>query len=100
MCSSDLGRYELVTNPADADLIFEIRALTVGCGAFATIRLEILDPKTGVVIWGFTESVETANRNSTARKNYDKAVSAVVTEVKELAAAASVAGGAGQGGSR
>jgi hypothetical protein len=100
------GKYELVLNPADADLIFEIRAgaavagsiraSTVLCASFATIRLEILDPRTGIVIWGFTEYVQTANRNTTARTNYDKAVSAVVTDVRDLAAAASVAGLAGQ----
>jgi hypothetical protein len=104
------GKYELVSSPADADLVFEIRAGaggvgsviagSVGCGLLVTIRLEILDPKSGIVIWGFTEYVQTANRNSTARTNYDKAVSAVVTDVRDLAAAAAVAGLAGQAGSR
>src|SRR5277367_488370 len=77
------GRYELVGNPGDAELVFEIRPEVVS-GSLA-IRLEIIEVKTRVLLWGFTTYVEIANRESTARKNFDKAVSTLVTESTKLA---------------
>lgn len=43
------GRYELVSSPADADLVFEVRFII---DPVPRIRLVILDPKTHVVLWG------------------------------------------------
>src|SRR5271155_2957833 len=45
------GRYELVGNPGDAELVFEIRPEVVS-GSLA-IRLEIIEVKTRVLLWGF-----------------------------------------------
>jgi hypothetical protein len=91
------GKYQLVETPADADLIFEVRFGPAGgvplLSAFTggvmlpTIRLTIVDPKTHVLLWGFTEYIQTANRDSTARKNFDKAVSAVIDNLKTLTTA-------------
>jgi hypothetical protein len=75
----DWGRYQLVATPGDADLIFEIRfavtvgAITVSQGSGYSsedpqIRLAILDPKTHVMLWGFTEEVRKAARQGTERK--------------------------------
>jgi hypothetical protein len=76
------GRYELVSSPADADLLFELRftqprvasdpqeALKVDVVYDPRLRLVIRDPKTQAVLWGFTEHVqwrfcrETATRTS------------------------------------
>jgi hypothetical protein len=80
------GRYQLVSNPSDAELVFEIRPEVIS--GSAAIRLEIIDVKTRILLWGFTTYVEIANRNSTARKNFDKAVSTLVTESTKLAGAA------------
>ena len=67
------GRYEIVSAPADADLIFEIsfREPIVGVAITGTVpnvpvggsftdphlRLVILDPKTHVSLWWFTAHV-------------------------------------------
>ena len=66
------GRYELVGSPAEADLLFEIRFLvqpsgtnvfkgdTLGPTYDPQFRLEIRDPKTNALLWGFTEHMEWA----------------------------------------
>ena len=95
------GKYELVASPADADLVLEIRfgstggenlmsAFTTGT-MFPAVRVTILDPKTHVLLWGLTEYVQTANRVSTARKNFDKAISAVIDSLKNLTSTPSAA---------
>ena len=51
----DWGRYELVSAPADADLVFTIR-FTMPTGrqwADPQVRVVILDPKTHVALWGW-----------------------------------------------
>jgi len=63
------GRYELVSAPADADMIFEISLASsiVGVGGTsssgcsssseADLRLAILDAKTRVPLWWFAEPI-------------------------------------------
>lgn len=93
----DWGRYELVSTPADADVVFEIRfneqlgpvRVSQGSGgspAEPEFRLLILDPKTHVVLWAFIEHVKEAILVATARKNYDQAMNALVEDVKKLVA--------------
>jgi|SRR5664279_65852 len=79
------GKYELVPTPADADLVLEIRFIADGGSpAQPQFRFAILDSKTHVVLWAFTERVEGANREATARKNYDQAMANLVDDVKKL----------------
>ena len=61
----DWGRYELVTFPAEADMVLEIRLasqIQQYGGREITIvpflRLAILDPKTRITLWEFTEELE------------------------------------------
>ena len=62
------GKYELVNSPADADLLFDIRFMlpsmaqpvfkgdSMGAAAFdPQLRLEIRDPRSTAILWGFTE---------------------------------------------
>ncbi len=88
------GRYELMASPAEADLIFEIRFFPGRPGEFPQIRLVILDPKTRVVLWRLDETVATAARQVTGRKNFDKAMSALVQDVEKLVIPPSAASGA------
>jgi hypothetical protein len=46
--------------------------------------LLILDPKTHIVLWTFTEDVEGAIMEGTARKNFDQAMATLVDDVKKL----------------
>jgi hypothetical protein len=87
------GRYELVGAPADADLVIEIRIVVI---FGEQLRVTILDPKTHVVLWAFTEPVPGAARQSTWRKNRDVAMRALVNDVRELAGQPAAAGGKAQ----
>jgi hypothetical protein len=83
------GKYQLVSSPVEADLIFEIRlalredALPRGRGP--ELRLLIIDPKTHVVLWPLKQLAQGANRDATARKNFDVAMNALVENLKKLA---------------
>ena len=91
------GRYELVGSPAEADLLFEIRfAVSVsaadvyygggggGSRCDPQFRLEIRDPKTNVLLWGFTEHMEWAILQGNRNRNFDQASARIVTDVLAL----------------
>ena len=86
------GRYQIVSRPADADLVFEITfecPLSLGPASQANaydsrVRLHILDPKTDVILWTITEHAEEAYLKKTKETNLVSAVSAVVTALKTL----------------
>jgi hypothetical protein len=89
------GRYDLVSSPAEADLIFEVRFLvtqgavrvsqgTGGNSQDSQVRLVILDPKTHVVLWAFTEQIKSAVLIGRERKSFREAVVQLVSDVKEL----------------
>ncbi len=91
------GRYELVSAPGDADLIFEIQ-LTVfqlernrilgddSLELDSQLRIVIRDPKSGQTLWGLTSHVQEAVLLSNRDKNYELAMAAIVAEVKRIAA--------------
>ena len=99
------GQYELVSAPADADLIFEIRFSDPITGYQVTsgsslepadsphFRLIIRDPKSQVVLWAFTEQVESAIRQATRDKNFDQSLNALIADLKGLAARTGAPGG-------
>jgi hypothetical protein len=85
------GRYELVGSPAEADLLFEIRFLvqpfkgdTMGPAYDPQFRLEIRDPKTSALLWGFTEHMEWAILQGNRNRNFDQASARIVTDVLAL----------------
>ncbi|MFZ0732658.1 MAG: hypothetical protein WAM79_10065 [Candidatus Sulfotelmatobacter sp.] len=53
------GRYQLVSAPADADLVLEISVHAPPRGN-PILHLRILDPKSKVVLWAFIETLETS----------------------------------------
>ena len=91
------GRYELVSTPANCDVVFEIQFTdattggkvfkgdTIGPADEPKFRLAIVDPKTHVVLWAFIEHVEWANLQGHRDKNFDEALAKVVNDVKALA---------------
>jgi hypothetical protein len=92
------GKYELVPAPADADLVFDIGSVVLtgptsvtngsgGSGSILQLRLTVLDLKTHVVLWTFTEQVQGWNRKATGLKNFDQAMGKLVDDVKKLTAA-------------
>ena len=90
------GRYELVGSPAEADLLFEIRFLvhpsetkvfkgdTLGPTYDPQFRLEIRDPRSNALLWGFTEHMEWAILQGNRNKNFDQASARIVTDVLAL----------------
>jgi len=85
------GRYELVSSPADADLVFEIRfsAPMYYNGTLAIydpqFGLNIVDAKTHFLLWNLAESVEGAFRKATWLKNFDHGLDALMDDLKQLA---------------
>jgi hypothetical protein len=84
------GKYQLVSSPAEADVVFEIRLALretgVPRGSGPELRLLILDPKTHVALWPLNQWAKGANRDATARKNFDEAMNALVESMKRLVA--------------
>jgi hypothetical protein len=86
------GRYKLVANPADADLVFEIRftAPITDFGKVTTydpqLDLTILDAKTHFTLWSLTEPVNGAMRKETWEKNVARGMTNVMNDLKKLSA--------------
>jgi hypothetical protein len=78
------GKYERVSTPGDADLIFAVR---FEGGLVPSLRLVISDPKSRVALWPLLEDVQAWNLKKTGRKNFDQAMTALVEDVKILTAA-------------
>ena len=76
------GKYELVSSPTDADIVFEIHLVLQERSL--QLHLLILDPKTHITLWTFHQYTNFANRDATARKNFDKAMDSVVATLRNL----------------
>jgi hypothetical protein len=85
----DWGRYELVSSPADADLVLEISWALTDTGLrlpiLGELRLVVVDPKTHVTLWTITEHVRGALLLANRDKNFDKAVNTAMNRMKNLA---------------
>jgi hypothetical protein len=89
------GRYQLVTAPADADLVFDIR-LTVtdlqtrgglsdaSAATDSQFRIVIRDVKTHEALWALTEHIELAVLQGNRDKNFEQALAAVFAEVQRI----------------
>ena len=94
----DWGRYQLVSSPADADLVFEISWVLSDTGlrlpVLGQLRLVVIDPRTHVTLWNFTEYVRGAMLLGNRDKNFDQAMTVVVNRMKVLANPTAPAAGA------
>jgi|SRR5579863_2826568 len=92
------GQYDLVSAPADADLVFEIgfdvpavganvvKGDSIGPGYAPQFKLRILDPKTHITLWAFTQHVQWALLAGNRDKNFDQGMASLVTDLKKFAA--------------
>ena len=71
------GRYQLVSDPKDADVIFAIRFVDSPGLSSPQIRVGIADPHGDISLWGFAEEINGAFR----KKNRDAAFSATIVQV-------------------
>jgi hypothetical protein len=92
----DWGRYELVPDPADADLVLEIRLADIPQGSYNELRLALLDPRTHVTLWTFSEHAEYAGRQKTREASLDRALSLISDDLKKLAGPTAATPGVGQ----
>ncbi len=88
------GYYELVSSPADADLIFEISLADRAVLTTATVQaseravyfiVTLRDPKSQTILWWVAERLQEANRSSTGEKNYNQAMTNLLADLKTMA---------------
>jgi hypothetical protein len=82
------GQRQLVSSPAESDLVLEISWQLSDTGlrlpVLGQLRLVIVDPKTNVTLWNITEYVRGAVLLSNRDKNFDQAMSTIVNRLKIL----------------
>jgi hypothetical protein len=86
------GHYEVVSNPADADLVLELRFTAPlwgsgeGLSSFAPqLRLTILDAKTHFMLWTLIEPVPEATLPKNFVKNFNQGMTNLVNDVARIA---------------
>jgi hypothetical protein len=89
------GQYQLVNDPAQADLVLELQ-LTAPNGPtnankqngasdpLPMFRLVIYDGKTHYVLWAITESIGVALLQKTHDRNFDDALTAILVDFETL----------------
>jgi hypothetical protein len=84
----DWGRCEIVSSPSDADVILEITWALSDTGlrlpVLGQLRLVVIDPRTHVTLWNFTEYVRGAILLGNRDKNFDQAMTTIVNRLKIL----------------
>ena len=80
------GRYELVTAPGDSDLVLDVNV--VASPAIWQFKLEILDPKTRIVLWTLYEPVKITGLQKTRDANFDATIDKLVGDLKALSSQA------------
>jgi hypothetical protein len=89
------GIYQFVQTPADADVVLEVRFEVVfPAQGYYVLRLAIEDPKTGILLWRITEHVQSWAREATGRKNFDEAMTNLVSDLNKLIVSPRAATGA------
>ena len=82
------GRCELVSSPADADVVLEISWALSDTGlrlpVLGQLRLVVIDPKTHVTLWTIAEYVRGAVLFGNRDKNFDQAMTTIVNRLKIL----------------
>jgi hypothetical protein len=95
----DWGRFEIVSSPADADIVLEISWVLTDTGlrlpVLGQLRLGIIDPRTHVKLWNLTEYVRGAILLGNRDKNFDQAMTTILNRMKLLAVPAATPANAG-----
>jgi hypothetical protein len=89
------GLYDLVTDPAAADLVFELQLTAPNGPANADkqkgasdplpmFRLVVYDRKTHYILWALTESIDSANFQKSHDRNFDDALAEITQDLKRL----------------
>jgi hypothetical protein len=89
------GRYQIVSSPAEADLVFELQLSAPNGPSNADkskgasdplpmFRLVIYDRPTHYVLWALTESIAPAEKQKTHDHNFDEALANLVLDAGRL----------------
>ena len=86
------AHFELLPGPAEADLVMEIRYVTVlptiigknGARTRRQVELLFIDPKTRLTLWTIYEQFDGAIFDSNKRKDLDAGMKALLDDVKDL----------------
>jgi len=85
----DWGRFELVLQPSDADLVFQIHVVCPSVKeGHPVLELQILDPKTRIALWGFNENADPAELQKNRDTNFERALARLTQDVRALFAQA------------
>ena len=87
--------YQLVADPAQADLVFELRLTapngpqspnkaTGASDPLPMLRLVIYDRATHYVLWALTESIAAADLQKNHDRNFDTALATIADDLKRL----------------
>jgi hypothetical protein len=90
------NRYQLISNPAQADIVFELRLtapngpqspnkVTGASDPLPMFRLVIYDRSTHYILWALTESIAPANLQKTHDRNFDDALQQLSVDLMRLA---------------
>jgi hypothetical protein len=82
------GRYKIVADNADADLVLQISfSVETSCTGFEDpqLTLRVLDSRTGILLWTFPEHVNTALLSKNAQKNFDSEIRNLVSQLRGVA---------------
>jgi hypothetical protein len=85
------GRFELVLDPQQADVVFAIRFVDSPDLSVPQIRVGVSDAKTGVALWGFVEQVDPAFFKKHRDASFTESVQLLVSDVQRLITPAPVA---------
>lgn len=77
------GRYKLVADPKDADVVFAIRFVDPP-GGVAQVRLGISDAQARVSLWGFVEQVSGAIFKKNRDADFSESIGKLMTDLKQL----------------
>jgi hypothetical protein len=80
----DWGRYELVMDPNDADVVFAIRFVDAPDLAYPQMRVGVSDAKTHVALWGFVEEVNPALRKKHRDNAFSDTIELLVADIHDL----------------
>ena len=90
------GRYELVSSPANADLVIEVSWTLsdtgLGLPVLGQLRVAVIDPKTHVTLWTLAEYVRGAVFLANRNKNFDHTMNTIVDRLKKLTEPAAAGG--------
>jgi hypothetical protein len=79
------GRYQLVSDPAQSDMVLEVRLYSMPDKQLPMLRLAIYDTATHYTLWVLTESIEEAVSQKNRDKNFSQALVNLTEDLKRVA---------------